>query len=612
MRSNDEHDPWNGLRTVCISGCLVLAAFVAMFALSGSFEYGSGEPRPVTIIVGILMTAAVAAFVGLGAAIKVPAQRQRQLLLVIVGLAVSMRLVALLTCPILEIDYYRYIWDGKVLAEGISPYEYSPKQVLGATPDSVDPTGQMSNLGRLALLSWESESNLTIVQRIHYGRYSSIYPPISQCVFAATMKWFPSSSSVKAHILAIKFALVLFDLATMALVYWLICSIGKHPGWLIVYAWNPLVVKEIANGGHLDSIAAFFLTLSVLVVVRWRLRCKDPQQPALGSLLPACSGVALGLGVGAKLFPIVLFPALMVFIARQSWNKAGLFVVSFLIVATASLWSMIDLPDNRVAVTKDSTESAASIESDSAALTDSSSSSKTSSNPDKKNGLVGFLSEWRMNAPVFSTVYLNLKSTKQAASERPWFVVSSHDWRNRLYQWCKTNGVGGDDPAFMAARILTLGVFACFYLWQLVMIYQFKPAVSIKRPDVALPSLTYSYDHDPQSSIVFLKRIVMVLALFLLLQPTVNPWYLVWIVPLASLTSHRGWLLVSGILMAYYCRFWLKSLSGTFAFWGCNFTGVGLFDHLLTFVEFALIACVFCWSVFRENRQLQNANDIAS
>jgi len=126
MRSNDEQDPSNGLRTVCISGCLVLAAFVAMFALSGSFEYGSRQPRPVTVIVGILMTAAVAAFVGLGAAIKVPVQRQRQLLLVIVGLAVSMRLVALFTCPILEIDYYRYIWDGKVLAEGISPYEYSP------------------------------------------------------------------------------------------------------------------------------------------------------------------------------------------------------------------------------------------------------------------------------------------------------------------------------------------------------------------------------------------------------------------------------------------------------------------------------------------------------
>ena len=43
---------------------------------------------------------------------------------------IAFRLVMLDSWPIQEIDIYRYLWDGAVTTSGISPYRYSPQQVM--------------------------------------------------------------------------------------------------------------------------------------------------------------------------------------------------------------------------------------------------------------------------------------------------------------------------------------------------------------------------------------------------------------------------------------------------------------------------------------------------
>ena len=168
------------------------------------------------------------------------------------------------TPPILEVDFYRYLWDGRVSASGVSPYAYSPAQVLAAETANVD-----SDYRRVVSCSIASESNHTILSRVHFADYTTIYPPISQAVFAATMKWFPVDASVTAHVLWMKLVLVAFDLATMMLLVKLLLLQHRSLGWLIGYAWDPLVVKEIANSAHLDSIAVFLLTAAVYFAALW-------------------------------------------------------------------------------------------------------------------------------------------------------------------------------------------------------------------------------------------------------------------------------------------------------------------------------------------------------
>ena len=106
------------LRRLFWIGLLFLLCFVAISFLSSPFEYGSSVDRPILIVTGILILSSGIAFYGLVDAIKISTTNRhasRRLTVLVIGIALSARLVALFTCPILEIDYYRYMWDGKVL-----------------------------------------------------------------------------------------------------------------------------------------------------------------------------------------------------------------------------------------------------------------------------------------------------------------------------------------------------------------------------------------------------------------------------------------------------------------------------------------------------------------
>ena len=562
MTGNDQHlKLWY---RVGFAGFGLIGLFTVISGISLSCEYGSPFSHPSIAVPILLITGTVLAFLALRTALKIE-NPQSSLLFLILCIGISLRAISLFTTPILEIDYYRYIWDGKVSAEGVSPYFYSPARTLRAEP-SLEPSYQ-----QVVALSTKSESNFTILQRIHFADYRTIYPPVSQFVFAAAMKWFPHTASVSAHIILIKAVMVLFELLTMWLVCLLLKRLALHQGWLIAYAWNPLVIKEIANSGHLDSIVSFFVVASIYLVTRWVILEKSEQKPVL-PFLPLLSGLTLGLGVGAKLFPVVLFPALFCTLARYQWSKATLFALSFTVTGTLCLWPMYQATSK--------VEHAVSVEK---ILTEPMSNSLGASDKvvaDNKEGLSSFLAQWRMNDVIFSGLYLNLKPDNSDRMDdrgsSPWFVVSSNEFRKQVARWCQSIGLGGTRPTFMLTRIVTMSLFAMFYVWQLIGIYR---------------------EQESGAGINF-ERLTWIAVVFLFLQPTVNPWYWVWIAPLACLSRNAGWLLVSGCLMAYYFRFWFKSIEGTYQFAGTGYSGERLFDFGLAWVEFACIVVVVVWFYF--------------
>ena len=233
------------LHKVSAAGLMLIGIFVVIFAISQPFEYDSNLTPPTLWVVGLLLLGVCTAFWGLGAALR--SSRTRELLILIVAIGISLRLVALFTCPILEIDYYRYLWDGKVLAHSVSPYKFSPAQVVNeaAKPDfhyenksttNLRQIHENSELQKLVAISVESESNNAILNRIHFGEYSTIYPPVSQAVFGLAMKWFPSTASVEAHVVFMKAVLIVFDLMILTLVLLVLRQQRLHVGWLIVYA----------------------------------------------------------------------------------------------------------------------------------------------------------------------------------------------------------------------------------------------------------------------------------------------------------------------------------------------------------------------------------------
>jgi hypothetical protein len=190
----------------------------------------------------------------------------RPALVGVFALAATMMILLALTRPALSDDMYRYVWDGRVQAQGISPYRYPP-----AAPEL-------------------RELRDTEVWRyINRKPAVTIYPPAAELAFAVLWRIVPDSVRW-FQVVAAACALL-----AGALLLGLLRALGRSPARVVIYLWAPLLIFEAAHSAHVDAFI-----LPMLVAAWWaRVRQRD-----------ALVGVLLGLATAMKLYPAMLLPAL--------------------------------------------------------------------------------------------------------------------------------------------------------------------------------------------------------------------------------------------------------------------------------------------------------------
>src|SRR5262245_39884891 len=110
-------------------GLLSLGLYVGLTVLSFRFEADATNP-PILLAVVLLGGASLVWLIALAAVFRCQKLNEsRAALGMILGFAVAFRVLLLLSAPIQETDYYRYLWDGRVMLGGQNPYHYSPYQV---------------------------------------------------------------------------------------------------------------------------------------------------------------------------------------------------------------------------------------------------------------------------------------------------------------------------------------------------------------------------------------------------------------------------------------------------------------------------------------------------
>ena len=176
----------------------------------------------------------MAAF-GLYAGVVVLALRRETLarrdLALAFALAAVMQGFLIFTRPTLSDDMYRYVWNGRVQAQGLSSYRYAP-----SAPE-------------LAYLRDEA-----VWPFINWKDAVTVYPPTAEMVFALlwplwpdSVRWFQitaAASSLLAGLLLVE----------------LLRTLGYSPVRVLIYLWSPLLAFETAHAAHVDS---FILPLLV-------------------------------------------------------------------------------------------------------------------------------------------------------------------------------------------------------------------------------------------------------------------------------------------------------------------------------------------------------------
>ena len=185
---------------------------------------------------------------------------------IILGFGLLFRLVLLPTAPALSSDIYRYIWDARIQASGINPY-----------------------LSRPADFDTEANRKDPLFQQQNRPFARTIYPPMAQWAFRL------ARALGGERMIAMKGVMLLGDLLTLAVLLRLLSVAGLPRSRIVLYAWHPLVVFEIAGSGHVDALAIPFILLAVFAWQRHR------------DLL---AGASLGAATLVKLYPILLLPIL--------------------------------------------------------------------------------------------------------------------------------------------------------------------------------------------------------------------------------------------------------------------------------------------------------------
>ncbi|MEM6330091.1 MAG: hypothetical protein AAF790_07575 [Planctomycetota bacterium] len=573
--------------------------------------------RPMLLVIGLYAAAFVPCWLAWWLAVRMPAGRW--LIAWVLGTSVLWRALLLPTPPFQEIDIYRYLWDGRVASQGGDPYRFPPAAVVaaidleraGGDVDAAFPP-PMRRLVQAATAG--SGAYEAIVREVHFGALPSPYPPVSQAVFAASAATSPFDSPTR-HLKWLKAWLTAFDVATLGVLVWLLRLTGLHPGHAIAYGWCPLVVKEVAGSGHLDSIATFFAVAAVAATVA------GVQSARPGVRWAGCIGgaLALALGVGAKLFPVVLATLLvLVWLRRDSWAKGLAAGLVFLAASAVCLAPMLaggrpPEPDpaaraDAAAVAEPAAPAAGPMDETAILppppgdeLAPPAAGVPPAPQGEKTDGIAAFLTEWEMNDLIFAVVVENLRpQSGVAAARRPWFVITGDEtataitaaWRDAAGAVYPPAMLWSDSRAsFLLARVITAAVFVA-----IAVTLAWRAAGPCKGGG------------SPAGALALPRAAFLTLAWFWLLAPTQNPWYWCWAAPLLPFARCRAWALLAALALLYYLRFWLLAHRPGPGVMGTAYDGAHFFYFVVAWIEFApWLALLAGESLWRRRRSAECA-----
>lgn len=217
-----------------------------------------------SLFLGILYLAAVFLV------IKMLPKKETHLALsgIIIFLAIIFRLCLIVPeSAVLSNDMYRYIWDGRVQHHGINPYLYPPA------------AAELDNL-----------RDDRIFPHINRKDHPTLYPAGAQVFFR--IFYILAGNSISGY----KGIMVFFDLLTLLVLAALLKAWGLNLARIIVYAWNPLVVFEIAYSAHLEGLSVFLMAAAFYLY-------------AIHKKIPAI--IVLALSAAVKLVPALLLAAFL-------------------------------------------------------------------------------------------------------------------------------------------------------------------------------------------------------------------------------------------------------------------------------------------------------------
>lgn len=206
--------------------------------------------------------------------------------------SILFRLSLLFALPTLSDDFYRFIWDGRLLVNGIHPFVELPGFYLERQIPGLD---------------------LWLYDHLNSKEYFTVYPPLAQIIFWVSAVISPNS--ILGSVVVMRLFILIAEIGSLVLIRKLLIAFGENEKNILMYALNPLVILELTGNLHFEAFVIFFMLLAFYLLYQskiWK------------------AGISIGLSIATKLLPVIFLP---LFVLRIGLKKSfWLYVVVFITV----------------------------------------------------------------------------------------------------------------------------------------------------------------------------------------------------------------------------------------------------------------------------------------
>lgn len=212
----------------------------------------------------------------------------------LVGISLIFRITFLFGIPNLSQDFYRFIWDGSLLVNGLNPYLYTPDQLIS-----------------------QPEFNITSAKILHEGMGSlsaglySSYPPLNLLLFAVASSL--ANNHILGSVIILRIIIILADIGTLYFGKKLLEKFNLPVHNIFWYILSPFAIIELTGNLHFEGVMLFFLVWSLYLLSKnkWKF-----------------SAVVLAASVSVKLIPLLFLPILYQHLKFKKWFWYGTIVVT--------------------------------------------------------------------------------------------------------------------------------------------------------------------------------------------------------------------------------------------------------------------------------------------
>lgn len=217
---------------------------------------------------------------------------------ILFGWAILFRFALVFALPTLTDDFYRFVWDGRLWIGGISPFAYTPSQLVNGASGLILPKG----------------ITLQLYECLNSPDYYTVYPPLCQGVFGFAVWLFPLN--VHGAVVAMKCFICLCEVLSLILLHRLARLWGLSAAVVVLlYALFPPTIVELTGNLHFEAAMITGLLATLYCLALWA------RNPAHYTAL-FFAGLAMAWAIFAKLLPLLFVPLLFVWCWHKSRNFA--------------------------------------------------------------------------------------------------------------------------------------------------------------------------------------------------------------------------------------------------------------------------------------------------